>query len=147
MQNRRGTELGFFNPFRGLDDFEKRFFGDAYSPFGRNVLGEFRTDIRDEGDILVLEADLPGFKKEDINVDINNDIMTIRAERRFEREEKDKKGKYLCCERSYGAYSRQFDLTGVNAENISAKYDNGVLTLQLPKKTPVAPESRRLEIE
>ncbi len=147
MQNKRGNELGLYNPFRGIDEFEKRFFGDPYGFFGNNVLGEFRTDIKDEGDAFVLEADLPGFKKEDINVDINNDVMTVRAERHSEREEKDKKGKYIRCERSYGAYSRQFDLSGINSERIAAKYENGVLTLNLPKKVPSVPESRRLSIE
>jgi HSP20 family protein len=147
MLNRRSNELSLYNPFHDMDEFEKTFFGDLYGFPVANVLGEFRTDIKDEGDAYVLEADLPGFKKEDINVDINNDAMTIRAERHSEREEKDKKGKYIRCERSYGSYSRQFDLTGINAENITAKYDNGVLTLSLPKRVPTVPESRRLTIE
>ncbi|MDD4124925.1 MAG: Hsp20/alpha crystallin family protein [Eubacteriales bacterium] len=150
MQNKKSNELGLYNPFRELDEFQKRFFGDPYGFFGKNTIIEFRTDIRDDGDAFVLEADLPGFRKEDINVDINNDIMTVRAERHSEHrseQENETKGKYIRCERSYGSYSRQFDLSGVNAEGITAKYDNGVLTMNLPKKVPTVPESRRIAIE
>ena len=74
-------------------------------------------------------------------------MLTVRAERHSEHVEKDKKGKYVRCERSYGAYSRDFDLSGVNSEGIKAKYENGVLKLTLPKKTQALPESKHLEIE
>ncbi|MGI6716584.1 MAG: Hsp20/alpha crystallin family protein [Eubacteriales bacterium] len=147
MLSRRNNEVGFYNPFRELEEFEKRFFAEPFGFFGRNWWGQFQTDIRDEGDAYVLEADLPGFNKEDIKVDINNDVMTIKAERKSQKEEKDNKGRYICCERSYGSYVRQFDLTGINADNITAKYENGVLTMTLPKLTPTASESRRIVIE
>ena len=62
-------------------------------------------------------------------------------------EEKDKKDRVIRVERSYGSYSRQFDLSSVNADQIKAKYDNGVLTLTLPKKQATLPASRTLEIE
>ena len=108
---------------------------------------QFRTDITDEGDFYKLEADLPGFNKEDIHLDINGDMLTLSAERHSESEDKDKHGKYLRCERSYGSYSRSFDLSDVKAEEIKAKYNNGVLTLTLPKKAQETPASKRLQIE
>ncbi|MCI6961492.1 MAG: Hsp20/alpha crystallin family protein, partial [Clostridiales bacterium] len=104
-------------------------------------------DIKDEGDSYTLEADLPGFEKKDIHLDLNNDILTINAERHSEHEEKDKKGKFVRCERSYGTYSRQFDVSGINTEGIKAKYENGVLTLSMPKKSTQLPTAKRLEIE
>ena len=61
--------------------------------------------------------------------------------------EKDKKNKYVRCERSYGSYSRSFDLSGVKADEIKAKYENGVLKLTMPKKENTLPEARHLEIE
>lgn len=131
-----------YNPFREIEDFERRFFGE---PFFRS--GEFRTDITDEGDNLVLEADLPGFDKNDIHLDLSDDTLTINAERHSEHEQKDKKDKYLRLERSYGKYSRQFDMSGINADGIRAKYENGVLKLTLPKKQKAVPEAKRLEIE
>ena len=136
-----------YNPFREIDEFENRFFANPLTFFDNTMLDEFKTDIKDEGDHYELEADLPGFDKKDIHLDINNDILTVSAERHSEHEEKDKKGKYVRCERSYGSYSRQFDLSGVKSDEISAKYENGVLKLTMPKKAPDEPKTRSLEIE
>ena len=110
-------------------------------------LAEFKTDVTDEGDHYLLEADLPGFDKKDIQLDIHGDTLTVRAERHSRIEEKDKKDKVVRIERSYGSYSRQFNISGVEADQIKAKYDNGVLILTLPKKQATLTEGRRLEIE
>uniref|UniRef100_UPI003079D7EB Hsp20/alpha crystallin family protein n=2 Tax=Eubacteriales TaxID=186802 RepID=UPI003079D7EB len=92
-------------------------------------------------------ADLPGFKKEDIQLQLDGDTLTIQAQRHSEHEEQEKKGKYVCCERSYGAYSRSFDVSGIRAEGITASYDSGVLTLKLPKKTVEVSSSRQISID
>lgn len=131
------------DPFAMMDDFERRFFHDDV--FGRDALAVFRTDITDEGDHFLLEADLPGFDKKDIKLDLNGNTLTVKAERHTKDEEK--KGKYLRCERTYGTYSRQFDVSEINTEQISAKYEDGVLKLVLPKKEKVLPSSRQLTIE
>lgn len=136
-----------YNPFREMDELENRLFSNPFGFFDAASLDEFKTDIKDEGDHYELEADLPGFEKKDIKLDINGDVLTVNAERHSEHEEKDKKGKYVRCERSYGSYSRQFDLSGVDAEKITAKYENGVLKLTMPKKTETLPKSHHLEIE
>ena len=134
---RRHNDL--FNPFRELEEFERSFFAP-------DTLTSFRTDIEDEGSKLVLSADLPGFQKEDIHVDIEDDRLTINAERHSNYEKKDGRGNYLRCERSYGSYSRSFSLKGIDADSISATYENGVLKLDLPKLQETKPDSRRLEI-
>ena len=145
---RNNRNLRPYNPFREMEEFERAFFGEPGSSFFRSAdLAEFKTDIKDEGDHYLLESDLPGFKKEDIHLDIDGDTLTINAERKSETKDEDKQNKYVRCERSYGKYARSFDLSGVDQENIKAKYDNGVLTLTLPKKQEVLPQSRRLEIE
>ena len=144
--NRKNNSVSY-NPFRDMEEFEKRFFGTPFGFFGDNSLAEFKTDISDEGDKYVLEADLPGFKKEDIKLDINGDTLTVSAERHLEHEEKDKKGKFVRCERSYGSYCRDFDISAVKADEIKAKYNDGVLTLMLPKKENTSPQPKRLEIE
>ena len=136
-----------YNPFRDMDEFEKRFCASPFGFFENGVLDEFKTDVKDEGDRYELEADLPGFDKKDIHLDVNGDTLTVSAERHSEHEEKDKKGKYVRCERSYGTYSREFDVSGVNTEGIKAKYENGVLKLTMPKKADALPETKRLEIE
>ena len=136
------------NPFRDLDDLEREFFGmTPYGFFRDSGLGEFRTDLKDNGDSYTLEADLPGFEKKDISIETNGDVLTINAERHSEHEDEDKKNKYIRCERSYGSYSRQFDISGIEADGITAKYDNGVLTLNMPKKAEKKTETKKLTIE
>ena len=133
----RGVDL--YNPFRDLEEMERSLFANS----GANA---FKTDIRDAGDAYVLEADLPGMKKDDIHIDIDGERLSISAERSAVREEKDENGGYIRCERSYGSFSRSFDISGIRAEDISAAYEDGVLKLTLPKQTKAVPASRRLEI-
>lgn len=108
-------------------------------------MSAFRTDVTDTGDAFKLEAELPGFKKEDIKIDVENDCLTISAERKLDNEEK--KPNFVKRERFYGSYSRSFDVSGINVEGIDAAYNDGVLTLNLPKKVETVPASRRLEIK
>lgn len=135
----RKRNLTFYNPFDDLDEMQRRFFGET-------AIRDFKTDIRDEGDHYLLEADLPGFKKEDIAVNIEGETLTIRAERAENNEEKDKKGEFIKRERCYGSFSRSFDMTGIRTEDIAAAYEDGVLKLTLPKQQETLPTSRKLEI-
>lgn len=148
--NRRNNnrQVSAYNPFHEMEEFEKSFFGNPFGAFfGSNDLAEFKTDVTDEGDRFMLEADLPGFDKKDIKLDISGDVLTVSAKRHSKLEEKDKKDKIVRIERSYGSYSRQFDVSGVNTDAIKAKYENGVLQLVLPKKKSEKLESKHLEIE
>ena len=139
MPFERRNSMARFDPFRELENFEKSFFGD--------FSGGFRTDIKDKGDHFELEADLPGVKKEDIAVDIDGDCLTISAQRDSQREEKNDQEQYVRRERSYGSYSRSFDISNVKSEEISGSYENGVLKLVLPKRSPTGSTSRRLDIQ
>ena len=143
----RNHALSVFDPFRDIEKVEKSFFDDPWANFGRTFTDSFRTDVTDEGDHFKITADLPGFEKENIHLDLSDDVLTISAQRHSEHENKDKRGKYLCCERSYGTYSRSFNVAGIDTANIKAKYDKGVLELILPKVTQEAKQSKRLEIE
>ena len=148
MLHRRNNGLSVYNPFREMDNFERNFFNDPFDFFSDGAIADFKTDITDEGDYYKLEADLPGFAKEDIHLDVKGNTLTLSAERHSDHEDKDNHGKYIRCERSYGSYSRSFDLSDVKADEIKAKYNNGVLTLTMPKKEITPPsEDRRLEIE
>lgn len=128
-----------FDPFREMDEWEKRF-------FGRQNISSFNTDIKDNGTEYLLEAELPGFRKEDIDVSIDDDYLTIKAERKFDSEKKDDNGKYIRCERSFGSFSRSFDISDIDAGKIDAEYVDGVLKLTMPKKEKVLPETRKLKI-
>ena len=130
-----------YNPFRELQEMERQFWGDQ-----RGVSTAFRTDITETGDAYKLEADLPGFKKEEIKIDIDDDILVIKAEHSEDKDEKDENGSYLRRERYYGSYSRSFNVSEIDVDGITAGYENGILTLNMPKKAPVKPESKHLEI-
>ena len=137
--DRHARSVAAFDPFRELDELERSFFGN-----GRNV-SSFRTDVTDTGDAYKLEAELPGFNKEDIKIDVENDVLTISAQR--SEEQKDEKHNFVKRERFYGSFSRSFDVSGINVDGIEASYTHGVLTLTMPKKQEQLPASRRLEIK
>ena len=135
-----------------FDDFFNDPFGmvasRAENPlYGKHARNLMKTDVRETEDTYELDIDLPGFKKEDIHVDIADDRLTVSAERHSNYEDKDKKGNYLRCERSYGSYARSFDISGIDAAGIKAAYADGVLRVTLPKQKEVPASSRRLEIE
>lgn len=129
-----------YNPFNELENWNRAFFGDT-------SLAEFKTDIRDAGDSFLLEADLPGFKKEDISLSLNGDALIIKAVRHSDYEDTNKKGAYIRCERSYGSYARSFDVSGVDTTGIRAAYHDGVLTVTLPKRSARKPESQTIMID
>lgn len=128
--------------FDYFDRFEKSFFDGI----GKEV-SAFRTDIMEKDDRYVLQAELPGFRKEDIKISIDGSNLTIRAEHNEEKEEKDEKKNFIRRERRYGSFARNFDITGIQADGISAQYDNGILELNLPKEEPKKLESRSIEIK
>lgn len=129
-----------YDLFNAFHDFEKDFFRNETS------FNSCKTDVKDEGDKYVLEAELPGFDKQDISLDIDGGFLTLTAEHSSEKEDKDSGGRYIRRERSYGSYRRSFDISNVNADRIDAEYKNGVLTVALPKKQIAPPETKRLEI-
>lgn len=132
-----------YDPFGVMDAF-RRTFSEGF-PTG-SELCSFRTDVRKEGSSYVLDADLPGFAKEDIKIELNGDMLSINAERSNVNDQKDENGAYIRRERSFGKYSRSFDVSGIDTDNITAAYNNGVLTLTMPQKPEIAPTVKRLEI-
>lgn len=125
--------------FSFFDEMERNFMQN----FGAQ-LPAFKADIVDRGDRFVLEADMPGFDKEDINIDVDNNKLTITAKHNVNKEEN--KENYVRRERRYGSFTRSFDVSNVKTEEIKADYKNGVLTLNLPKKDGNNPGSRKIDI-
>ena len=128
-----------YNPFRDFEEMSRSFWDN-------NNVSAFRTDITEKDGKYVLEADLPGFKKEDISLDIDKDCLTITAEHKSE-EKEENADSYIRRERYYGSYTRSFNVKGIDTEAITAAYNDGVLTLTMPKKEPEVPAARRLEIK
>ncbi len=135
-------DRGDSNVFATFDSFARDFFRRSNAD-----LPAFRTDIRDTGDGYVLEAELPGFNKEDIGLDLKDGILTITAAHSETSEKKEADGSYIRRERRFGSFRRSFDVTGIDEDAITAAYQNGVLALTLPKARPAEPESRRIEIQ
>ena len=101
------------------------------------------VDIYENKDHIVLEAELPGMKQEDFDLSIENNVITLRGERKFEKT--DENDNYHRVERSYGAFTRSFTLPQtVSAEGATAEYNNGVLRVTLPKREET--KSRRIQV-
>ena len=101
-------------------------------------------DVRDEGDHFTLDAELPGVKKEDVKVNVENGVLTISANTSANTEESN--GNYVYRERRIGSMQRAFSLEGIREDDISAAYADGVLTLTLPKLTEAQPSKREIAI-
>ncbi len=128
-----------YDPFREFDELERRMFGTPTPAL--------KTDIRETEQSYILEADLPGFSREEIHAEIRDGVLTLRAEHKKENDEKDENGRYLRRERPYASYERRFSHDGIKADEISAAFRDGVLTLTLPKEEPKkADEGRTIEI-
>jgi HSP20 family molecular chaperone IbpA len=134
--------------------FNDRFFGDMCDSrnTGRqfeNMSGLMKTDVIEKDNCYQLEAELPGFNKEDIKIDLKNDVLTISASHSENKDEKDDNGKYIRRERRSSSYQRSFRTEGLKPEDIIAQYRNGVLTVTLPKKEalPEREEAARIEVK
>ena len=129
-----------FDPYREMEALERAFFGARQpSSYG------FKTDILENKDNFVLEAELPGFSKEDISIEVDGDYLTVSATHKTETN--DNADAYVRRERSYGVYSRTFDVSSVKTEAITAAYKDGVLTLNMPKKDETVVSSRKIDIQ
>ena len=124
--------------FKLYDNFAHNFFHDS-----GKALPDFRADIWDDGSAYILEAELPGFKKEDIRLDLKDRLLTISASRKTEPGEQ---RSYVLQERKSIAFRRSFDVTGINEDAISATYENGLLRLTMPKMQATAGAGKQIEI-
>lgn len=116
-------------------DFSKQMNNLERKVYGKHANREMLTDVKESDDHYELEIDLPGFKKEDINVELNDGYLTISAQKTHENNDEDKQGNLIRQERYSGMMSRSFYVgEDITAEEIHGKYEGGVLTLNVPKK-------------
>ena len=102
--------------------------------YGKNAKNLMKTDVRETENTYEVDVDLPGFKKDEISVDLQDGYLTIRASKGLDKDQKDKEGKYIRQERYAGACSRSFYVGDVEADQIAAKYEDGILKISLPKQ-------------
>ena len=133
----------FFN-----DPFDREFFG-AHNPlYGKHAKNMMKTDIHEKDNGYELAIELPGFKKDEINVDVSDGYLTIKAAKGLDKDENDKKGRLIRRESYAGACSRSFFIGDVKPEDVKAKYESGVLTLEVPKaEAKKLPSSSSIAIE
>lgn len=142
-----GNDDWFDNEFNAMDRAMNRLWGGNALAADTAAM---KTDVIEEDKDYKLQADLPGFNKEDIHVDMTNGSLTISAKHSENNDKKDENGKYIRRERSYSSYKRSFQVDkNLKPEDISAKYENGVLTLVIPKKEalPEKEEPKQIEIQ
>ena len=129
-----------FPEFRDLDRAEKRL-------YGRHAGNLMKTDVREHEEGYEIDIDLPGFKKEEINLELQNGYLTVSASKGLDKSE-EKKGKLTRQERFAGAMQRSFYVgDGLTEEDIKAAFNNGVLSLTVPKKSAKIPEKKTIMIE
>jgi HSP20 family protein len=136
-----------WEPAAEVDSLQSDFHRLVEGFFGRPSAGQQRwspaMDLSETADAFVLRADLPGLDRDDVSIEVKDNVLTVAGERRDEHKE-DRKG-YYRVERAYGAFSRSLTLPhGVDPEGVSAGFDKGVLEVRVPK--PVEPEAHRVEI-
>lgn len=138
-------------PFRPTTDLMRTFFDDVVGPTwggrmaGMDLLRAPNADVMENKDEIRVMLELPGMRPEDVDVNLENNILTISGEKKEEREQKDQDSRWHLSERRYGQFSRSFVLPrDVEQDRIEANFEHGVLTVRIPKSEKAKP--RRIEI-
>jgi HSP20 family protein len=139
-----------FREFSTLQDRMNRLFRDSYGPEGReenlnNTSFAPPVDVYEDEHSVNLKIEVPGVDEKDIEVRIENNVLTVQGERKFEKEEKQENFRRV--ERQYGSFTRTFTLpTTVDAEKVAASYDKGILKIALPKKAEAKPKQIKVNV-
>lgn len=141
-----------FEPLRELENFQNRinrFFHDfpsAGSDFGFSF--NPKIDISDDEKNIYVEAEIPGVKKDNIDISLQDNILTIKGEKKEETEEKKDNKNYYRSERSYGSFTRSFTLPSeVNPKTCNAKFEDGILKIEIAKSQPKPRNVKQIEIK
>lgn len=127
----------------------REYFGKGNFLYGKHAKHLLRTDVRETEDAIEADIDLPGFKKDEVKVDLKDGYLTISASKGLDKDEQDKKGHYIRRERYAGQCSRSFYVgDGVEAKDVHAKFEDGILRLSMPKAAPKElPQQSSINIE
>ena len=123
--------------------FEDEFFGKKDPLYGKHAKNLMKTDVRETDGSYELDIDLPGFKKDEIHLQLKDGYLTVNAAKGLDKDEKGQDGKYIRRERYAGSMSRSFYIGDtVKTEDVHAKFEDGILKLSVPKKDPKAVEEK-----
>ena len=123
------------------NSFEKNFFGERNPLYGKHAKNLMKTDVRETRDSYKLAIDLPGFKKDEVKVELKDGYLTVSASKGLDKDEEDREGRFIRQERYAGACSRSFYVGDIRPEEVKCKYEFGVLRVTLPKPTARVVES------
>ncbi|MCL5266803.1 MAG: Hsp20/alpha crystallin family protein [Bacteroidetes bacterium] len=144
-------ELSTWSPFRDLVNMQReigRVFDNLFSDTeGNLIVSDWapRVDVMEHQDSYTIKAELPGVSKNDVKITLHENVLSIRGEKKQEKEEKD--ANFHRVERSYGVFERQFALpTGVKSDKIDASYKDGILTITLPKVEEAKPKEIEVKV-
>jgi HSP20 family protein len=136
--------LSVWDPFADLNRIQRQFEKSSFGPRTRSADFAPAVDIHEDAEQLVLRAELPGVKKEEVDVSVDGNVLTLKGERKLEQEEKGRR--YHRVERAYGTFVRQFQLSSnIDSSKIDAQLTDGVLTLRLSKKQELKP--RKIDVK
>lgn len=140
----RPSDLWSCGPFVEFQDEVSRFLGDAWGIAGRSVPLGYRVDVREDADHVYIEAELPGLTKEDIEITLEDGLLTIAGEKKFEREGQEEN--FHLRERRFGRFCRTFQLSSVvDEQKVHANLKEGVLLVTLDKREEIKP--KRIEVQ
>lgn len=124
--------------------FERNFFGGRNPLYGKHSKNLMKTDVKETETGYELDIDLPGFKKDEISAHLEDGYLTVSAAKGVDKDEKDNEGRYIRRERYSGSMTRSFYVgNAVTEEDIKAKYEDGILSLSIPKKDPKDVEAKK----
>lgn len=143
--SRRGSGISRRDDFFfGLDRFFNEFFSDPFFSRFASFASPIRADVRETENEYIVEAEIPGVRKEDITIEISDDVLTLGVDTR--REINEESEGYIYRERSTGSFKRSFHIQNVKSDQVKASYKDGVLTIVLPKADKTK-GSRRISID
>ena len=123
-------------------------FDDFFTPMKGDDFSKMKCDIYEKDGIYTMEMDIPGFNKEDVKIEVDdNDYLTITAEKTSESDSSDDGKNYVRKERSYGKYQRSFYVGDIDKENIDASFENGILKVTMPKKEEEKSSKKTIEVK
>ena len=143
--NKRGNGLVGRNDWFDMRSIFDSFFDDSFRSAFLTSGSPMKADIRETEKEFIIDAELPGIKKEDIKLDLRDDTLTISVEHSEQTNEE--KDNYIRRERRFGSFSRSFYVENVKHEDVSAKYNDGILTVNIPKAEAGKERNRKIDIQ
>lgn len=142
--SRRGSDVSRRDDFFGIDQFFNDFFRDPFFSRLSSMASPIRADVKENDHEYIIEAEMPGVRKEDISIEISDDVLTLGVDTR--REVNEESEGYIYRERSTGSYKRSFHIENIKNDAVKASYKDGILTIVLPKDEK-AKGAKRIQID